>query len=150
MRPTFKIIAIFVVAGVLLSCSFLAPKPTEKPAKEQQGILIVPESNSSVPDLPIPTEKPIKEWRGIPIMEEAIAGVDDGSSYTYSIKVPMAVVKKYYDTEMDKLGWTSLGPVIQTTSDAEMWVFIKGSGNISISVYPQGNGVLFVMVLKVN
>jgi hypothetical protein len=177
MKLSYKVVAIFVVAAVLLSCNLLTPKPTATPmpsatprpsatlasastatakpknsptkpaAKQPTPTQVSVLDTPEVPVLPVPSGKPVKVWQGIPVMPEAIAGSGDSNSYSYTIKTSLDAVQKYYETEMKKLGWSELGSGLGTT-DEILLIFTKASDSAMITAISQADGVVSVMFVK--
>jgi hypothetical protein len=95
----------------------------------------------------MPTGKPASEWEGIPIMPNAIAGEGDSEGYSFTINASIEEIQKFYETKLAKLGWEMLGSG-QGTTDAVMLIFMKGTDALSVSIIPQPDGIMYVLLVK--
>ena len=108
---------------------------------------IPPTDTPAAPVLPMPSGQPAADWQGIPIMPNAIAGDGGSQSYTFTIQVTAAEVQKFYETEMPKSGWNLLSSG-QGPTGAILLIFTKGADIRTISIIPQPDGVMYVMLVK--
>jgi len=95
--------------------------------------------------LPMPSKVPNDEWQGIRIMPDAIAGDEVPGGYYFAIDTSVEVIQAFYDTEMYGLGW-DLTVVEQGTIGNKMMIFTKDNQNASISITPQSDGNVYVMI----
>ena len=169
MKTISKIIVILVLVMALTSCSAFAPKPTETPVptatslptltstpeptitpaptKEPTQTPVPPTETPSAPVLTMPTGKPVANWEGIPVMPNAIAGDGDSKGYTFTIKATPDEVQKFYEKAMAKLGWNMFASGQGTTS-AILLIFLKDTDTASVSIIPQPDGVMYVLLVK--
>jgi hypothetical protein len=80
-------------------------------------------------------------------MPSAIAGDGDSSGYAFTIQASPEDVQHFYENEMPKLGW-NLFASGQGTTDALMLMFMKGSDLLTISIIPQSDGLIYVLLVK--
>jgi len=80
-------------------------------------------------------------------MPNAIAGEGDSKGYAFTIKTTADEVLKFYEKEMAKLGWDILA-VVQGTTNAVLIIFTKGSDTVTISIIPQPDGLMYVLLVK--
>jgi len=116
-------------------------KPTETPVPPTET------SSASAPVLPMPSGKPLTNWEDIPVMPNAIAGDGDSKGYSFTIKASPDEVQKFYKKEMTKLGWNMFASGQGTTS-AVILIFMKDSKTASVSIIPQPDGLMYVMLVK--
>ena len=167
MRITGKAMLLLVMFISLASCNAFAPKPTATPTPTHTSLptststaTITPEPTNtptrtpvpatetpSIPVLPMPSGEPASEWNGIPVMPGAIAGEGDDKGYSFTIKASPDEIQEFYETELAKLGWTLLGTG-QGSTEAIMLIFMKGTSTCSVSILPQADGIMYVMLIK--
>ncbi len=176
MKVISKIIIISVLVMALTSCSAFAPKPTETPVPTATSLptltstsepTITPTPTEEPTKTPIPptktpihptetlsalvlimpTGKPATNWEGIPVMPNAIAGDGDSKGYSFTIKTTSDEVQKFYEKAMGKLGWNMFAAGQGTTS-AILLMFMKGTDLVSISIIPQTDGLMYVLLVK--
>jgi hypothetical protein len=176
MKAISKILTFSILVFALTSCSAFAPQPTQTPvptATSLPTLTATPEptststpteepTNTPVPptatkipptptsagsDLPLPTGKPVSNWEGIPVMPKAIAGDGDHQGYSYTIIGAPEVVQAYYEREMPKLGWGIFASGTGETK-AILIFFKKGSDLATVSIIPQGDNLLYVLLVK--
>jgi hypothetical protein len=169
MKAIRNVLIISVLVLVLTSCNTFTAKPTEtsiptatslptltstpeptvtptstaKPAKTP----VPPTATPSAPVLPMPSGVPVANWEGIPVMPSALAGDDNGKSYSFTVKASPDEVQNFYEKEMGKLGWAMFATG-QGTTNALMLIFMKGSATVSVSIIPQPDGLMYVMLVK--
>ena len=82
-------------------------------------------------------------------MPSAIAGDGDSNSYSFTVKASPDEVQKFYEKAMAKLGWNMFASG-QGATKALMLIFMKGSGSstVSVSVIPQPDDLVYVMLVK--
>jgi hypothetical protein len=165
MKTIINIIIFSVLVIVSAACSIFAPKPTETPAPTQTSLptstpepintpTITP-ANTSVPStetpsepvLPMPSGKPSSEWEGIPVMPNAIAGEGDSKGYYFTINASPNEIQEFYEKELTKLGWNMFASG-QGTTDAILLIFMKDAGTLSVSIFPQPDGTMYVLLVK--
>jgi hypothetical protein len=92
----------------------------------------------------MPVGTPDKEWNGIKIMPGALAGEGDASGYRFAIKAPAAEIQSYYEKQLAAAGWTSFGAGAGNNGTV-LIIFIKDTKTLSVSIIPQGD--LFIVLL---
>jgi hypothetical protein len=102
---------------------------------------------ASAPDLPMPTGKPVANWEGIPVMPIAIAGDGDSQGYSFTIMASPDEVQAFYENAMPKLGWNILA-VGKGKTETVMLIFTKGSSTASVSILPQADNLLYILLVK--
>ena len=95
----------------------------------------------------MPTGKPAKSWEGIPVMPSALAGDGDNKGYSFTVKAASDEVQNFYTKEMSKLGWNMFASGQGTTSTV-LLIFMKGTDTASVSIIPQTDGLMYVMLVK--
>jgi len=80
-------------------------------------------------------------------MPDALAGEDDGSSYSFTVQVSAAEVQEYYETELARLGWNLFATGTGKT-DTVILIFMKSTALLTISILPQADGLMYVMLVK--
>jgi hypothetical protein len=95
----------------------------------------------------MPSGKPSKEWEGIPVMPKAIAGEGDTQGYSFTINASPDEIQKFYEKELGKLGWNMLASG-QGTTNAIMLIYMKDAGTLSVSIFPQADGSMYVLLVK--
>ena len=164
MKNFGNVILLSVLILVLASCSSIAPKPTETPVPTETSLPTLtstpeptntPTKTSAAPPtekptalvLPTPSGKPSSEWEGIPIMPNAIAGEGDSTGYSFTINAETEEIQNYYEKELGKLGWNMFASG-QGTTDAVFLIFMKGAGTLSVSIIPQTDGIMYVLLVN--
>lgn len=165
MKTISKKILASILITALAACSPFAPKPTETPIPSPTKTAlptststpwptntppptpIPPTETPSAPALQMPTGKTASEWEGIPIMPDAIAGEGDSEGYSFTINASIEEIQKFYETKLAKLGWSSFASG-QGTTDAVMLIFMKGTDVLSVSIIPQSDGIMYVLLVK--
>lgn len=163
MKTIGKAILLSILVIALASCSSFAPKPTETPMPTETSLPtltstpeptntptktpVPPTETSSVPVLPMPVGKPSSEWEGIPVMPNAIAGEGDSKGYSFSINASPDEIQKFYEKELGKLGWNMFASG-QGTTDAVMLMFMKDADLLSVSIIPQPDDIMYVLLVK--
>ncbi len=157
MKTISKAIMILSVLFIALaSCNTFASKPTETPAPTKISLPTstnTPESTNtptetvSAPVLPMPSGKPSSEWEGIPVMPNAIAGEGDSKGYSFTINASLDEIQKFYETELTKLRWNMFASGEGTTG-ASLLIFMKDADTLSVSIIPQPDGVMYVLLVK--
>ncbi len=167
MKTIGKTILLSVLAATLASCNAFAPQatatpvptatsaptlthtpePTGTPTQEPTQTPVPPTETPSAPDLPMPSGEPSTEWEGIPVMPNAIAGEGDSTGYSFTIKATAEEIQSFYETELAKLGW-GLFTSGQGASGATLLMFMKDVSIVSVSIIPQPDGVMYVLLVK--
>jgi len=167
MSKTGKAMVFSVLLMTLASCNTLRPKPTETPIPTETSLPtstntpeptntptntptktpVPPTETASDPVLPTPSGKPASEWEGIPVMPNAIAGEGDSKGYFFTIDAPLDEIQNYYEAELAKLGWNLMASG-QGTTNTVMLIFINDTGPLSISIIPQSDGIMYVLIVK--
>ncbi len=163
MKTIGKAMLLSVLVIVLASCSTFAPQPTETPTPTETSLPTAtktpaPTSTStktpvpatetpSAPELPMPSGKPASEWEGIPIMPNAIAGEGDSKGYSFTINATPEEIQKFYEKELGKQGWNMFASG-QGTTNAILLIFMKDLSTLSVSIIPQSDGIMYVLLVK--
>ncbi len=163
MKTISKAILFSVLVIALTACGPSAPAPTETPKPTETPLPtststpeptntptqtpVPPTETPSAPVLKMPSGKPAAEWEGIPIMPEAIAGEGDSKDYSFTIKASADDIQKFYETKLAKLGWNVFASG-QGTTDAVLLIFMKGTTTLSVSIIPQPDGILYVLLVR--
>ncbi len=163
MKTISKAILLSILVIALASCSSFAPKPTETPMPTETSLPtftstpeptttstktpVPPTETPSVPVLPMPVGKPSSEWEGIPIMPNAIAGEGDSKGYSFTINASPDEIQKFYEKELGELGWNIFASG-QGTTDAILLMFMKDAGLLSVSIIPQPDNIMYVLLVK--
>ncbi|MFN8382845.1 MAG: hypothetical protein U0V02_12930 [Anaerolineales bacterium] len=159
MKAIGKIIIASVLLVTLTSCSTFVPQPTETPTSTATSLPTptntseptntpVPSTETpSAPVLPMPSGKPLNEWEGIPVMPDAIAGEGDSTGYSFTINALPEDIQTYYEKELAKLGWNIFASG-QGETNAILLIFMKGTATLTVSIIPQSDGIIYVMLVK--
>ena len=123
------------------------PEPTFTPTTRPTATRIPPTETASVPGLPMPSGTPVAIWEGFPIMPNAIAGEAEGNNYTFTIMASADEVQEFYETELAELGW-NLFATGQGETDTLLLMFMKGTNILTVSIIPQPDGVMYVLLVK--
>jgi hypothetical protein len=94
----------------------------------------------------LPTGAPAKEWNDILIMPGAISGNGDDKGYRFTTHASSGEIQKYYDNELKKLGATLMGVGEGTEKSTVLMVFTKDDLVIGVSIIPQGDFTLVMIV----
>jgi len=132
-----------------LPTSTFTPEPTHTPTHTPippTNTSVPPTDTPSAPTLPIPQGEPVSEWEGIPVMPNALAGDGDPSGYSFIVPASRDEVQQFYVEELVKLGWQ---PFASGESDngAVILMFMNDSGTLSISIIPQPDGTMYVLLV---
>ena len=94
---------------------------------------------------PTPTKKPLRDWEGIPIMPNAITGESGNRKYVYTIHASPDEVRKFYEQELEKLGWNMFKNV-----DGHMLLFTKDTETtgLNITITSRTGGITVVEILR--
>ena len=123
------------------------PEPTFTPTTRPSATRIPPTETASAPGLPMPSGTPVAIWEGFPIMPNAIAGDGDSSSYSFTIMASADEVQDFYESQLPGLGW-NLFATGQGETDTLLLMFMKGTNILTVSIIPQPDGVMYVMLVK--
>lgn len=157
MKTIGKALFLSALVIALASCNALAPQSTETPTPTETSsptststpteTPLPPTETPSAPALPMPSGKPSSEWEGVPIMPNAIAGEGDNKGYSFTINASPDAIQKFYEKELGKLGWTLLASGQGKTSST-LLIFIKDTSTLSVSIIPQPDGIMYVLLVK--
>ena len=167
MENIAKAVILSVLVITLAACNTFIPQPTATPIPTETSLptsthTLEPTSTPTlaptrtpVPPTETPTEavlsmpsgKPSSEWAGIPIMPNALAGEGDSSGYSFTIDASLDEIQKFYETELPKLGWNVFASGLGTT-DAVILMFMKDADILSVSIIPQPDGTMYVLLVK--
>ena len=95
----------------------------------------------------MPVGEPASEWEGIPIMANALAGEGDRNGYSFTINASTDEIQEFYENELSKLGW-NLFASGQGTTDAILLFFMKDASTLSVSIIPQPDGTMYVLLMQ--
>jgi hypothetical protein len=95
----------------------------------------------------MPSGKPSSTWEGIPVMPNAIAGEGDSKGYSFTINASPDEIQTFYETQLGKLGWNMFASG-QGTTNAILLIFMKDAGTLSVSIIPQTDGIMYVLLVK--
>jgi hypothetical protein len=121
----------------------VAPTPTRKPTWTPIPATQTPASLQ----LPIPEGKPAESWEGVPIMPAAIAGEGDSQGYSYVVEGSVTDVQRYYEVTMPTLGY-DLFASGEGDTGAILLMFMGDTGMATISIVPQEEGLVYVVIVK--
>ena len=167
MENTAKAIVLSVLVMTLTACNTLVLQPTETPKPTETSLptstntpeptatpAIAPTSTPVPPTetpaelvLSLPSGEPSSEWEGIPIMPNALAGEGDSGGYAFTINASLDEIQQFYETELPKQGWSVFASG-QGTTDAVILMFVKDAGILSVSIMPQPDGTMYVLLVK--
>jgi len=167
MKFSGKVITLSVLVIALTSCNTLVPQPTQTPTSTATSsptstntpeptntptstptkTPIPPTETPSAPILPMPSGKPASTWEGIPIMPNAIAGAGDSQGYSFTIDATPDDIQRFYERELGRLGWNMFAGG-QGTTGAILLIFLKDTSTISVSIIPQPDGIMYVLLVK--
>jgi hypothetical protein len=117
--------------------------PTQTPTKTP----VPPTKTPSTLGLQMPSGTPVANWEGLPVMPNAIAGDSDATGYSFTVKASTEEIQNFYEKEMPKLGWNTLG-IGQGTTNAIILIFMKGSSTVSVGIIPQSDDLVYVLLTK--
>ena len=80
-------------------------------------------------------------------MQNAIAGEGDSEGYSFTIDAPLEEIQRFYEQELGKLGWNMFASG-QGTTDTVLLIFMKDAAILSVSIIPQPDGIMYVMLVK--
>ncbi|MCE5206863.1 MAG: hypothetical protein LLG42_00970 [Chloroflexi bacterium] len=175
MKTIYPVIVLSALVIVFASCNVFTPKPTEtpvptstytpeptvtptetslptatstpEPTATSTQTSVLPTETLSDFSLPTPSGKPLTEWEGFPVMPNAIAGEGNSSGYSFTINASPEEIQGFYEEELAKLGW-SLFATGQGSTDALILIFTQGESLLTLSVIPQPDGLMYVMLVK--
>jgi hypothetical protein len=94
-----------------------------------------------------PQGEPVAEWGGIPIMSQATAGQEhDKSNYSFKFTGTAKEAQDFYNTELVKLGWSSLLSLPGDANGALM-TFQKDGANLVITIVTTDNETVVLLTL---
>ncbi len=97
--------------------------------------------------LGMPSGTPMTSWQGFPIMPDALAGEASGNGYSFTVEAESSEVQVFYESKLGVLGWDLLASGKGVTG-AIIMIFTKGGETFSVSIIPQPEGILYVMLIK--
>lgn len=144
-------VAYFVILVLLLSGCAGNAQPTAAPLSDFTPIPFEDvETPVSVPtDVVaslVPHGQPLSEWNGIPIMPGAIEGEGDASAYRFTTAASWVEIQAFYANQLSQLGWELLGSA-EGENGAVMLIFEGGEKTVSISIVPNGENSIVVIVM---
>lgn len=127
----------FTPLPTVTATSTATPVPTKTPLPptETQDVIAALQPNG----------EPATEWGGISIMPGAITGEGDASSYRFTIQASPEEIQKYYEEELSKSGWSFLATG-EGDSGAVILIFSGNSGPLSVSIIPNGDQYIVMLV----
>jgi len=161
MRNVLQAFFFVLLGSALVSCSAFAPVPTQTPASTATSLPTATSTLQPTPTLtavpvtampdsfvfPMPEGKPAEDWQGIPVMPGALAGQSDANSYAFTIQATPDEIQQFYLAALEKLGWTMLA-ASDGESDSVLLVFMKDANTLSVSIFSQADGVMYVLLIK--
>jgi len=161
MKANWKTLFLASLLAIAAGCNAFAPAPTptldpSPTALPTPTATLAPTNtpttipNADTPTssaLPLPSGTPAADWEGIPVMPNALAGNGDASGYSFTTNASADKVQAFYESKMVKLGWSLLANG-QGDSGATLIIFIKGTDTATISIIPQADGIIYVMLVK--
>ena len=123
------------------------PEPTPTQTLTPTRTAVPSTETPEEPILPIPSGQPAKEWQGIPVMPKAIAGQGDSKGYTFTVKASAQEIQKFYESQLAKLGWKMFASGKGGT-EAVILIFMKQAGTLSVSIIPLQDGTMYVLLVK--
>ena len=95
-----------------------------------------------------PQGTPLSEWKEVPIMPEATAGQEfnNGGTYSFKVNADVQAVQDYYNSELEKRGWSSTFNLPADESGAVM-VFSKESSLLTVTITSLDGEVVVVLAL---
>ena len=92
-----------------------------------------------------PKGEPVKEWNGVPIMDQATAGQElDTGNYSFKFAGTTKDATDFYNTELVKLGWTSMFSMPGDANGAVL-AFQKGSNVLTITIVTTDTNTVVVL-----
>jgi hypothetical protein len=164
MKSISPIIAL-IILSISLACGLVSPKPTATPIPTATDLpTVVPSprptatlrpTETAIPatvtvedtTIRLPTGEPVDEWQGIPVMPGALTGEGDSQGYAFTIEATSDDVAAYYQKQMVGLGWETLGSG-QGDTGAVIMIFTKQEDVATVSILPQQDGLLYVLMVK--
>jgi len=173
MKSIIKVMLLSILVIILASCNSFTPQLTETPTPTNTSLptstssptttpTSTPEPTStppntsvpptatpteSAPDLPMPSGTPSSEWEGVSIMPNALSGEGISQGYIFTINATSDEIQLFYENEMAKLGWDALASGLSATN-ATLMIFFKGANTFSVTIIPQPDGTMYVMLVK--
>ncbi len=80
-------------------------------------------------------------------MPNALAGEGDNDSYAFTINASTDEIQNYYESKLAKLGWGMFASG-QGSTDAVLLIFMKGTDMVTMSIIPQPDGIMYVLLVK--
>ena len=80
-------------------------------------------------------------------MPKAIAGEGDNKGYSFTINASPDEIQKFYEQELGKLGWNMFASG-QGATNTILLIFMKDTGTLSVSIIPQPDGTMYVLLVK--
>jgi 1-aminocyclopropane-1-carboxylate deaminase/D-cysteine desulfhydrase-like pyridoxal-dependent ACC family enzyme len=80
-------------------------------------------------------------------MPNAIAGEGDSQGYSFTINASADEIQQFYERELAALGWKVFASGQGTTS-AILLFFMKETSVMTVSIFPQPDGIMLVMIVK--
>ncbi len=163
MKVMYRILALSIIFIFLASCTAPTPAPTVTPgpAPTNTGVpptetpvpptvTPVPPTPEQVPTefiLPLPSGTPVADWKGVAIMPGALSGEGDDTYYSFTTEKPLEEVQAFYENELVALGWSELA-VGEGEEGASILFFTRDEETFTVSIIPQSEGLLYVMLMQ--
>ena len=80
-------------------------------------------------------------------MPNALSGEGISQGYIFTINATSDEIQLFYENEMVKLGYDSLASG-QSATNATLMIFFKGTDTFSVTIIPQPDGTMYVMLVK--
>ena len=105
----------------------------------------LPGTPPATPTISLPADAPLKLWNGLPIIPGAITGEELDDRYRFMLTAKVEDVRKFYKTELPKLGWEFVADGTGENS-APVTMFKKGDSFLSISLEVFGEIIIVSLV----
>jgi len=155
MRIVVNPVILLLLSAVFISCTApaeeavpeLSTESTTSQALDSTQTPLTPTVTQTVFALPSPSGEPVAEWEGIPVMPGAAAGDGNSQGYAFVIAASIDEVQAFYENELAEMEW-NLFAVGQGGSDTVMLIFMKGNDRVSVSILPESDGMVYVLLVK--
>lgn len=81
-------------------------------------------------------------------MPGALAGQGDSQGYSFIILASVDQIGQFYKNELTSQGWTLLASGKGSTNESVILIFMKESSTFSVSIIPQSDGTVYVLLVK--
>jgi len=138
------------VAGTAQSFASAMPLETLQSLATNMPVQTLESVASQMPDFGNmfnPQGEPVAEWNGVPIMTQATAGQEhDKSNYSFKFTGTAKEASDFYNTEMVKLGWSSMFSMPGDANGAIL-AFQKDSKLMTVTIVTTDNQTVVLLTL---